>query len=72
MCMIKNDHEDNYFWTNSDKIKKILCMNPVENIIKENNVKTRNISYLVDNRISLCPHGKLHPLTARNGKYIYA
>ena len=46
-------------------------MNPLENLNRERNPISENISYLFEKKC-LCPHGKLHPLTARKGEYISA
>ena len=45
-------------------------MNPMEKLNIERNPTSENISYLVDNKNYLCQHEKLHPITARTGKYI--
>ena len=34
------------------------------------NTISENMTYLVDNKAIMCQHNKLHPLTARRGKWI--
>ena len=45
-------------------------MNPMEKHITKINTASENITYLVDNKIILCKHNRLHPLTAIRGKCI--
>ena len=45
-------------------------MNPMEKHITKMNTSSKNMTYLVDNRKSLCQHNKLRPLTARRGKWV--
>ena len=45
-------------------------MNPMGKYITKMNTTSENIIYLVDNKIFLCQHNKLHPLIARRGKWI--
>ena len=44
-------------------------MNPMEKQITKMNTTSGNMKYLVDNKTVLCQHNKLHPLTARRGKW---
>ena len=57
-------------WLNRGGLKKLLTVNPMENHIIERNTTSNNIPYLVYNKKCLCQHEKLHPLTARKGKWI--
>ena len=50
--------------------QKMLTINPMEEQIIERNTKYYNISLFVDNKCFLCEHEKLHPFTARKGKWI--
>ena len=42
-------------------------MNPME---KHNKKTSESMTYLIDNKMFLCHHNKLYPLTARSGKWI--
>ena len=58
------------FWLNSDGIQKLLTMNPMEKVNRENKPASVNISYLFEETNCLCHNVKLNPLTNRKGKYI--
>ena len=53
-----------------DGLKQLLTMNPMEKHKKTMNKTSENTKYLIDNKIFLCQHNKLQPLTARRGKCI--
>ena len=53
-----------------DGLKELLTMNPMEKHTKTMNKTLENTTYLIDNNFLLCQHKKLHPLTARRGKWI--
>ena len=38
--------------------------------LKTMNNTLENTTYIIDNKFFLCQHNKLHPLTARRGKWI--
>ena len=44
-------------------------MNPLKKIMRERNLTSDNISYLVDNKKCLCQYGKLQPLKYRKGNF---
>ena len=44
-------------------------MNPMEKQITKMIITLENITYLVDSKKYLCQHNKMHPLTARKGKW---
>ena len=58
------------FWLHGDGLKLLLTMNPMEKLKNTMNKTSDNMTYLIDNKKILCQHNKLHPLTARRGKWI--
>ena len=51
-------------------MKLLLTMNPMEKLKNTMNKISENMTYLIDSKKFLCQHNKLHPLTARRGKWI--
>ena len=43
-------------------------MNPLEKLNRERSPTSDNVSYMVDNKKCMCPHGKLHTSTAGEKK----
>ena len=58
------------YWLHADGLKLLLTMNPMEKLKNTMNKTSDNMTYLIDNNKLLCQHKKLHPLTARRGKWI--
>ena len=58
------------YWLFSDGLKLLLTMNPMEKLKNTMNKTSENMTYLIGNKKFLCQHNKLHPLTARRGKWI--
>ena len=59
-----------YYWLSFDGLKYIISMNPVEHLESERTRIENKSQFLIDNRQQLCEHGGLHPMIARNSKYI--
>ena len=62
--------KENLYWLYADGLKLLLTMNPMEKLKNSVNKISENMTYLMDNKTFLCQHIKLHPLTARRGKWI--
>ena len=62
--------KENLYWLHTDGLKLLLTMNPMEKLKNSMNKTSENMTYLIDNKKFLCQHNKLHPLTARRGKWI--
>ena len=45
-------------------------MNPYDHVESEKTRIGKNINVLIHNNQNLCEHGGLHPMIARNGKYL--
>ena len=59
---------NSYYWLSFDGLKSIISINPYENLEPEKNKNREKIHFFIDNRQSLCEHGGLHPMIARNEK----
>ena len=50
--------------------RKIISMNPYDNLESEQSRKEKDRHFMIDNRQCLCEHGGLNLMIARKGKYI--
>ena len=58
------------YWLHANGLRLLLTMNPMERIKNSMNKIPENMTYLMDNKMFLCQHKKLDPLTTRRGKWI--
>ena len=61
--------EQDYYWLNRDGKNEIISINTFEKMIYEGKIGKKK-SHPVSKEKRLFPHGKLHPPTVRNVKYI--
>ena len=66
----KEAKKEKSHWLHADGLKLLLTMNPMGKLKNTMNKTLDNMTYLIDNKTFLCQHNKLHPLTARIGKWI--